>query len=164
MRVVIISVFFAQLLASVGYYFSEDRRGPPESGLLEFETPELRPDPQPCGTEWRTSVSCRNSGTVPLRILQVGKSCGCTSVTPPENRLLNPGEVAEIQFSIRAGDLAGEKSNVDVLCQYEATESGLKGVARLPVEFLSVCDTPTSVRSIRPVPDSAFGGTDAQNP
>lgn len=164
MRAVMISVFSVQFFASVGYFLTQDQSRPPVAAQLEFETPELKPVPQPCGTEWRASVVCRNKGTVPLRLLEVGKSCGCTDVSLPDKRLLDPGETAEIQVGVRVGTSPGEKSNVEVLCQFEATESRLKGLARLNIQFSSECDTPTVVPLPQPIPDPAFGGTDAQEP
>ena len=66
---------------------------PPEGELAQGEPIEA-------------SVRFQNSGTRPLRILDVGKSCGCTAVSV-DREVLAPGEWGELALQYQSDDRPG---------------------------------------------------------
>ena len=81
-----------------------DATSPTPDAQLVFDPPKLHLGELAQGQPVDASVRFQNSGTRPLRILDVGKSCGCTSVSVDREA---PGEWGELALQYQSDDKPG---------------------------------------------------------
>lgn len=74
--------------------------------IITFDPPKLHLGELAQGEPLDASVRFQNSGTRPLRILDVGKSCGCTAVSVDREELA-PGEWGELALQYKSDDRPG---------------------------------------------------------
>jgi uncharacterized membrane protein YphA (DoxX/SURF4 family) len=83
-----------------------DSTSPASDAPLVFDPPKLHLGELAQGEPIEASVRFQNSGTRPLRILDVGKSCGCTAVSV-DREVLAPGEWGELALQYQSDDRPG---------------------------------------------------------
>lgn len=157
MRTAIFILFCLQWIWSAFFYFGTGTASPPETPVLEFDSSVLNAGVQPCGTEWSGTAVLTNTGEVSVRIEKVAKSCGCTEAKLKGSEILQSGDQAEIALSVKVATKDGVKTEVDVLCEFVAVESTMRGLARMKIQISSHCDKPVEVPDPIPVPDPRFG-------
>ena len=83
-----------------------DSTSPTSDAQIVFDPPKLHLGELAQGEPTEASVRFQNSGTRPLRILDVGKSCGCTAVSVDREELA-PGEWGELALQYQSDDKPG---------------------------------------------------------
>jgi hypothetical protein len=81
-------------IAGFGCWWLHDQSGgqPGEPGILIAEPAEVVVSRQQAGSQQTVTVSLRNGGTRPVRILQITTTCGCTVAEPLKTSEIASGD------------------------------------------------------------------------
>lgn len=88
----------------------------------------------------------RNEGTLPLELLNVRTSCGCTAATPTQTRLA-PAEEGRIHVAFDLKNRSGRQEKLIIVTCNDPERP-----------TFTLCLTGTAVQSVRAIPSSIFFG------
>lgn len=155
----LLTVFLLQFaLAAYQSLVAGDTEAVEEVGipLLEFAVSTLDAGFIPCGETWTGSTTLTNTGAVPVEVLQVAKSCGCTAAGLSAGLKLSPGETHSFDVRLEPGTKNGTRFNVVIVCDYQDPASGIRNTAGLSVTAVTACEESGVEASLSPEPDPLF--------